>query len=151
MATTYDSVTIAEYMLSLSLEKRIVLNVTKVQKLLYMAYGTFLAKKTRTISSEPPKAWPFGPVFPRTRNKVDFGSIRPLDWSGFEEIKKDEELTESLNLIIEKYSKFSASKLSDWSHREGGPWDKATKMNGFKWGDVIPDEFIVEYFSNLNI
>ncbi len=139
-------------MLSLAYEKRIVLNVTKVQKLLYMAYGHFLSKNDIQISKETPKAWPYGPVFPRTRKKVDYNHILPLSDPEFEEIKKDIELTAKLNSIIETYSKFSASQLSDWSHAERGPWDKATKQPGFKWGVTeIPNEFITDYFSTIEI
>lgn len=39
----YDSVLVANYLLALANEKGIILNTTKVQKLLYMAYGFLLA------------------------------------------------------------------------------------------------------------
>lgn len=148
----FDSVIIAEYMLSLAHERRIVLNVTKVQKLLYMAYGYFLAKENLKISEESPKAWPYGPVFPRTRKKVDYDNVMTLDDPKFKEIKEEKNLTKKLTEIIEKYSKFSASKLSDWSHAQGGPWHRTTQMSNFKWGITeIPEEYIKEYFLKLDI
>lgn len=147
----YDSVLIAKYMLSLAYEKRIALNITKVQKMLYMAYGYFLSKG-RQISTEAPKAWPYGPVFPRTRKNVDYQNILTLDNEIFDEIKVDNELTDKLNDIIAKYAGFTATELSDWSHMDGGPWDRTTKQDGFKWGiTAIPDEFIKEYFDELNV
>lgn len=65
----YDSVLVANYLLALANEKGVILNTTKVQKLLYMAYGLLLAEKNRIITDEQPKAWPYGPVFPKTRKK----------------------------------------------------------------------------------
>ncbi|MBF9253073.1 DUF4065 domain-containing protein [Pontibacter sp. 172403-2] len=147
----YDSVLLAKYMMALAYEKRIVLNVTKVQKLLYIVYGYYLSKYNHPITVEMPKAWPYGPVFPRTRKEVDYTNILPLSSEEFKEIREDQELTEVLNRVIEKYAPFSASRLSDWSHIEGGPWDKTTKQKGFDWSHPIPNEYIAEYFSSMNI
>lgn len=148
----YDSVVIAEYMLSLAYNKRVVLNVTKVQKLLYIAYGYFLAVEGRHISTEAPKAWPYGPVFPRTRKKVDYSNVLPLEAPKFNEIKKEDKLSLKLEEIIDTYAGYSASQLSDWSHMKGGPWERTTKLKDFKWGITpISDDFITDYFTDLNI
>lgn len=148
----FDSVTIAEYMLSLAYERRIVLNMTKIQKLLYLAYGKILADSGVEISKESPKAWPYGPVFPRVHKKVKLDNVKTLDDSCFDELRADTGLTDTLIRIIEKYSKFSASQLSDWSHLENGPWDKTTKQEGFKWGVTeIPNQYISEYFSKIDL
>ena len=45
----YNSVTAAKYLLALAISKRKILNVTKTQKLLYIAYGYFLSKKNRVL------------------------------------------------------------------------------------------------------
>lgn len=147
----YDSVIGAKLLLALAYEKGIVLNVTKVQKLLYIVYSYFLAKNDQQIFSESPKAWPYGPVFPRTRNKVDFGIVYKRDNEELDDIIQNSELIEKMQSVIEKYSKFSSKELSDWSHVEGSPWDKTTKMENFNWGIHIPNEYIKEYFSNLEI
>lgn len=146
---SYDSVLAAKYLLAIAYSKGEVLNVTKVQKLLYMAYGYFLAKRNRIILEEAPKAWPYGPVFPRTRKKVDYSKIIPLESAEFSSIKEDEEVTDFFNLLIDKYSHFTASQLSEWSHKDGGPWDKMTKKKGFNWNASISDEYIQEYFSKI--
>lgn len=148
---TYDSVLAANYLLALAYDDGIVLNVTKVQKLLYMAYGYFLAKEKRTILKEEPKAWPYGPVFPRTRKKANYENIISLNDPQFDEIKQDAELTDLFRRLIHKYAKFTASQLSEWSHEEGGPWYKATKQSDFKWNHEIPNDLIVEYFSKIKI
>lgn len=147
----YDSVLGAKYLLALAYEKNIALNVTKVQKLLYILYCYFLAKHNRQIFEETPKAWPYGPVFPRTRNKVDFGKVYKTSDFLFQDISREEILNEKFNSVIEKYSHFSASQLSDWSHMDGSPWDKTVKKDGFNWGDYIPNEYIIDYFKELEI
>lgn len=148
---TYDSVLAAKYLLALAFEKNIVLNVTKVQKMLYIAYGYFLANHNVNIVNEQPKAWPYGPVFPRTRKKVDYDVVLKKDDIEFAEISQDTKVTEAFNNIIEKYSKYSASQLSEWSHMKGGPWEQSTKQNGFDWNQPIPDSFIKNYFQDLNV
>ena len=147
---TYDSVILAKFLLALAYSKGKVLNVTKVQKLLYMAYGFFLAEKDRVLISESPKAWPFGPVFPKTRKKVNFSQVISIDSEEFSELKNDIEVCEFFNTLIDKYSKYTASQLSEWSHAEGGPWDLTTKQKGFKWNSSIDDDLIKNYFSTIN-
>ncbi len=149
----FDSVTIAEYIRSLAYEKRMMLNMTQIQKLLYMAYGYFLAHKNVVISSEAPKAWPFGPVYPRVHSKVKLNApIKDINDELFAKINADKDFKEKLDEIVSKYSKFSASQLSNWSHAENGPWDKTTKQENFKWGVVeIPQQYIKEYFLTLTV
>lgn len=151
-AKIYDSQDVANFMHAISNEHKQKLNVTKVQKLLYIAYGYLLANKNRYLCAEKPYAWPYGPVFPRTRKKaVDYEKVQSIDDSRFEDLKKDKEVYEALDGIIAKYSIFSASKLSAWSHEEGGPWDKALKSSGGKYNVQISDEHIKEYFKELNV
>lgn len=148
---SYDSVKAAKYLLALAYSKGIVLNVTKVQKMLFIAYGYFLAAHNHQLLTEAPKAWPFGPVFPRTRKRIDFGKIVPLTDPDLADISEDEFVTNAFNNIIDKYADFTASQLSDWSHMKGSPWDKTTKQTGFDWNQTIPDNFIKDYFSEVNV
>ena len=147
----YDSVTVANYLLALAYKKGIVLNVTKVQKLLFIAYGYFLAHYNQQLFNEKPKAWPYGPVFPKTRKQVDYSKIIDVEDASLKDIAADSEVSDALNRIIDKYSKFSSTQLSDWSHMPGSPWDKTTKEATFTWDYPIPDEYIKEYFSGIEI
>ncbi|WP_312311415.1 Panacea domain-containing protein [Empedobacter brevis] len=145
----YDSVEGAKLLLALAYSEGIVLNVTKIQKMLYIVYAYYLSKKDFNIFSETPKAWPYGPVFPRTRNKVDFSKLYKID--DLEEIKEDEDLKAIMKYVIKKYSNFSAGQLSDWSHMPNGPWDLTVKQPGFKWGDHIEDNYMKDYFEKYKI
>lgn len=147
---TYDSVIAARYLLAVAFSKGKILNVTKVQKLLYIAYGYFLAKKRRVLLDEKPRAWPYGPVFPKTREEVDYENVIPLDSDEFQDIKQDEAIKHFFDYLIDEYAKYTASQLSDWSHSEGSPWDRTTRQTNFKWNRAIPDEYISAYFSTFS-
>lgn len=146
---TYDSRLIASYMLSLADEKGMRLNTTQTQKLLYISYGMALAKYDNSrIIDESPQAWPFGPVFPKTR-KIDYVKIRNVNDPYYSELKEEEELKLLLSLVIDKFGSIPANKLSDWSHEPNSPWEKTTKIEGFKWGMQISDNDIKQYFANF--
>ncbi len=149
---TYDSVLVAEYMLSIAKDRNIELNVTKTQKMLYIIYGYYLANyNNHQIFTENPQAWPFGPVFARSQKKVDYTNVLPLDSSNFDKIREDKILTELIITVVEKYYKYSASKLSEWSHEKNGPWHKATQQEGFKWSTPIPNSLIQTYFKQVTV
>jgi uncharacterized phage-associated protein len=147
---TYDSILAAQYLRALGHKEGIILNVTKVQKLLFIAYGVYLAATGHILLDESPKAWPFGPVFPKTRTKVDYGQIIAIDHSCFEKIAQDDFVTKLFEDLINTYSPTSASALSEWSHMEGSPWYLTTKLPGFKWNDPIKNEFILDFFKRKN-
>jgi uncharacterized phage-associated protein len=147
---SYDSILVAEYMLSIAQRQHINLNVTKVQKLLYIIYGYFLAKFDHQIITENPKAWPFGPVFPRSQKKVDYSNIIPIENPKFNEIKGDVLLTQMITKIISDYSSVSAQRLVQWSHQEGSPWHQAI-CNGQKWNTPIDNESIKAYFQSFSL
>ena len=44
--------------------------------------------------------------------------------------------------------RYMASQLSNWSHKSGSPWDRAT-AGGKELQVQIPNEFIREYFSKM--
>jgi uncharacterized phage-associated protein len=148
---TYDSVLLARYLVALAYSKGIVLNMTKLQKLLFILYGYYQATHNHRIITEHPQAWPYGPVFPRVHKFVDVTKPSALDNLEFSEIVQDDLLNQTLNTIISKYSVYNASQLSGWSHMTGSPWERTTQTKDFKWSKEIPDEYISEYFSAKSI
>lgn len=147
----YNSVTTATYIVALANSKKIGINMTKVQKLLYIAYGIYLAVKNSRLTNEHPQAWPYGPVFPTTRNKLikkELFNIN-LDDPVLNEIKKDAEINSLMELVFSVFGKMNAVSLSEWSHQEGSPWFKTVHSNDFKWGNSIPDELIRDYFKTM--
>lgn len=147
----YNSVIVAKYIIATANERRVAINITKVQKLLYIAYGFYLAVTGNRLTNEYPHAWPYGPVFPTTRNKlvdVDLYSIL-FDDPELSSISQDDEMADLMNLVFNAFGGWTASALTAWSHAEGTPWERTTDAEGFKWGDIIPDEYIKSYFSSM--
>lgn len=147
----YSSVLIARYIVAMAQDKGLPINMTKVQKLLYIAYGIYLAIKDERLIDEHPQAWPYGPVFPSTRNKLlkeNFYDIR-IDNPEFAELRINAELNSLLNLVFNNFGDWTASELSQWSHTDGSPWEKTVNQEDFSWGNIISDEDIKSYFSMI--
>lgn len=147
----YDSVTVACYIAAMANGRKIGMNMTKLQKLLYIAYGTYLAVEERRLTNEHPQAWPYGPVFPAARNRLlkkDL-SLVTLDSPEVRKIKDDGEMKSLVSLVLDGFGGKNATTLAVWSHQSGSPWDRAASREGFSWGGRIPDEFIYEYFKSI--
>lgn len=149
----YDSLTVACYIAAMVNAKGLGINMTKLQKLLYIAYGTYLAVKGGRLTNEHPQAWPYGPVFPTTRNKLlkkDLSRIN-LSYPMLNDIKDDADMQSLIMLVLNGFGNKNATTLSIWSHQSGSPWDRTVSQEGFSWGARIPDEYIKEYFSSIII
>lgn len=149
----YHSVDVAWAIIAYANSNKYYINMTKLQKLLYITYGTYLAVKNERLTDEHPQAWPYGPVFPTTRNKllsIEFDSISSTD-SCLEKINEDSEIQSLLKIVFRAFGSSNAASLSEWSHEVGSPWDRTVKQVGFKWGNRIPDDYIREYFNGIII
>lgn len=147
----YNSVTMARLIVAYANDNGFSINMTKAQKLLYIAYGLYLAVNKKRLVNEHPQAWPYGPVFPTTRNKllkVDMYAIRMND-EELAEMAKDEDAMGLLDLVFRSFGNWTASELTGWSHKEGSPWDITVNTENFRWGDTISDDDINYYFSSI--
>lgn len=148
---SYTSVNIARYIIAVANHKGKTINMTKLQKLLYITYGVYLAVNDCRLFKEHPQAWPYGPVFPTTRNKllrVDFCGINFKD-EEFDSLRSDDEINGLLDLVFRNFGDWTASQLTEWSHRNGTAWERTTELENFDWGDHIPDNFIKSYFKMI--
>lgn len=130
------------------------MNMTKMQKLLYIIYGAYLRIYGERLLNEHPQAWPYGPVFPTTRTrllKYDFDTISVENITGKERqaIENDAKLNGVIDFVFKHFGDWNAGQLSEWSHSDGSPWHQTTNRSGFKWGDTIPDEWIRDYFNTI--
>ena len=143
----------AFYLIAKANEARIGINVTKAQKLLYIVYGVYLRVYGERLLNEHPKAWPYGPVFPTTRKAIlKRITAEELEFpmsEVSEELKADEKLNKAIDFALKHFGGWNAGQLTTWSHQEGTPWSQTVDFPGFKWGAVIPDEFIYAYFLKL--
>lgn len=128
--------------------KYVNLNKTQTLKLLFMCYGTYLAVNGKRLFDETPKAWVYGPVFPRVYRTFDRRQLLTgLTQEQIDAFNQDRVAIGIINAVIDRYSSYGAYTLSEWSHQEGSPWSQ-TVNEGEKliWGKEIKDEIIKEYF-----
>lgn len=122
------SSTIADFFLT-----KEALTPKKVQKLVYYAYAWFIALNNQdadnienVLFDEAPEAWMHGPVFPSLYQRFkEYGwheIPRQKDNIKFE----NEDIESFLNIIWEKFGKFSADDLEFMTHQET-PWRNARK------------------------
>ena len=146
----YRSIELAKYIIAYANKNMYAINMTKLQKLLYIVYGTSLAIYNERIIDEHPQAWPYGPVFPTTRNKLlkeVFEEIT-FDDADVVRIKDDTRTKQIVAAVFRAFGRYNAGTLSAWSHQPNSPWERTTLKDGFKWGDRIDDESIRVYFDS---
>ena len=150
--TTYDSVAVARFLVALANERGVFLNITKVQKLLYISYGVGLAAFGQRIADESPRAWPYGPVFPKTREALigsDFGAVTFDGSPDLSLMKRDERLYSCVASALKTFGSWTAGQLTAWSHKKGSPWWRVAEEDLNAWNSPIPDDYIVAYFSKF--
>lgn len=150
----YTSLAVGTYLICRAREARVVMNITKLMKLLYVAYGLYLARTGQRLTDEYPKAWPYGPVFPRVRRcylREEFEAVQPADIapSQAQAMQCDKEFSWVISVVIGYFGPWNAGSLTEWSHKHGGPWELTTRLDGFKYGWPIPDEWIYAYFQPI--
>lgn len=124
-------------------------NNTKIQKLLYCCYGSVLAVFGQRLCDEYPRAWQYGPVFPRVFNyikkrKGDIALYHP-------DFSLPDELRALLEKVIDIFGKYDAVPLSKWTHKPGSPWDTVVNQldgEGGGLNNFIPDDLIANYFKS---
>lgn len=147
----YDSVVVAFYIVAWANKHKVSINLTKTQKLLYIAYGANLVIGKDRLCGEHPQAWPYGPVFPATRErllKTDIPAVT-MEHPLLAEVKDDKYLAFLMEFVFKGFGAKTAGQLTVWSHRPDSAWDETTHMPRFKWGKEIPDAYIQEDFSKM--
>lgn len=149
----HDPRAIANKILDIREEAGEPLTLMQLIKLAYIADGWALVLLKKPLSSEPPEAWSYGPVYRsvyhafagigaqpvRTRAYVR-GSSVPVT----ESFTDDEEAL--IRMVVGSYGKLSAYTLSNLTHQPGTPWDKARK-NGL-YADIDTEE-MRKHFESL--
>ena len=114
-----DSIDVARHLMALLSERDIGYGNIKIQKLLYIIYGAYLALYGEEAFSEEPRYFPYGPMFPRVYRQMDKHKLTPLTV-----IFKKEHLNEVIEEVIEVFGEYTGRALSNWSHKEDSPWFK---------------------------
>jgi uncharacterized phage-associated protein len=153
-----DSVEFAKYIIlrfnkaNETRETSIELGETKLQKLLYICDGFILAAGINLIG-EVPKAWNYGPVYPRVHkwiNKTPDAFTSPQNCD-FATLKRIEEINAQalVDKVILVYGVRTAGDLSAWSHRPGSPWEQALERGKGLMNSPIDKADMKHYFKGL--
>lgn len=136
----------------------VMLNKTQINKILFIIYGVYLAKTGKHLfKDDKPKAWPFGPVFPRVYKNIDTSEIiTGFSKDKIDEFKHEEGVLQLVIDTVEKLYNCSAISLTRWSHKEGSPWyttiyqldNDNNIIDQKKWNSEITDQSIQEYFQH---
>lgn len=124
------------------------LSQMKLQKLVYIAHGWSLALRSKPLVSGEFQAWKWGPVMPSLYKRFAMFGSGPIDVDallppkGFD--REESALLEKIWLV---YRRYTASQLSDMTHRRDTPWSEA--YNPEVRGAVIRNDAIREHYSGL--
>lgn len=135
----------------------------KLQKLVHITNGWWLAYRTEPLLNEQPEVWKYGPVFASLYNVLkEFGRTpiltkqkdnpfepEPVIEKGSEDKKSDE--VQLIDWIWQRYGAKSAFELSDITHQRNSPWRKVVeKLNSrVPFHTKIPDDVIREHYKGL--
>jgi uncharacterized phage-associated protein len=133
----------------------------KLQKLVYIAYGWWLAFHDKPILSEQPQVWTHGPVFKRLYHTLKHFGRRSIESTQretpFEAPPRvhdgDEEVHQLLDWVWERYGAQSSFALSDLTHRPGSPWRQVATRYNFKvpQDTHIPVDVIRDHYRKLAV
>lgn len=131
----------------------------KLQKLVFYAYGWWLASHEQPLTNEGPQVWQYGPVFPSLYAALasfGMGGIaapqRAVPIGRAPIIPDDEqEVLDLLEWVWGRYGGHSAGKLSDMTHADGTPWQEEAAAFNYRVprNHPISDERIRTYFRAL--
>lgn len=147
-----SSIEYAKLIAWLSLAKHnVTLGKTQLQKLLFIFYGLCLAEYNIVpFADDTPKAFPFGPVFPRPYKRYS-GVVGNLTMEEKSKFIESPNLLKLATNVVDEFCRFSAMRLSEWSHREGSPWKKAVYRDGKPaWGREIDKSDIEDFFKRAD-
>lgn len=140
-----DSIDVGRAIRYVGMTKNMQLNMTQLNKLLYIAYGVHLVRQKQRLTAEHPAAWPYGPVFPRMNNKLKLSdAIIDIEYRSLAD-----DIRRLLNEIVSIFGPIKANILSAWSHEPGSPWALALERSNGKWNQKLDDEDIFDYFYNF--
>lgn len=134
----------------------------KLQKLLYLANGWWIAAKGEPLFDERPEVWRYGPVFSPIYRAFSGAGRAPLtklrgagpfggDAPRVPNNPESQPVLQLVDWIWDEYGGLSGVALSDLTHDIGTPWRTIAQANNYSvpMGMQIPADDDREYFSSL--
>lgn len=153
----YPALAVAHAFVTKGIKEDAPITQMKLQKLVFFAHGLYLATEhSRPLINENFQAWKFGPVVPEIYHAYKYygdEKITDFFWMFGSESKWDEMLKnadqksqEAIDATWSSLKTMDAIKLSNWTHKEGSPWQKIYKPGIPNL--EIPNESIEHYFKS---
>jgi uncharacterized phage-associated protein len=121
----------------------------QLQKLVYIAYGFYLAALNEQLFHDKIEAWPLGPVIPNLYHELKrygWGYVtEPIINAG--EIDPGESARTIIEEVWKSYRDFSAEELSSLTHQPGSPW--AAVWDPGSRHVRVPDDVIRTHYQRL--
>lgn len=147
------------YLIQYAAQKRhhTLLNKTQINKILFYVYGAYLADTgDKLFNDDTPKAWVFGPVFPRVYRRVDFNkTIKSFSDDMVDAFNSNKKALRLVASVVDRVYNRTAISLVQWSHQDDSPWYKTVYIQDVDgnlieqkpWNTRIDDDLIKSYFS----
>ena len=159
----YPAKAIANYFLDLGAARKAEISPLKLQKLVYVSHGWYLALAgAPLVDDEFPEAWRYGPVFPSLYHEFKHYGRNPitgratdiapagdtLEWTTPHVKDNDADIHTLLDRIWEVYGDFTGIQLSNITHAPGTPWESVWQENQGMKNVHISNELIKQYYQN---
>ncbi len=156
----FDSKAVANHFLDLAESENEAISPMKIQKLVYIAHGWYLALTEKPLLDEYVQAWKYGPVIPTlfhefkrfgreaiTEPATDFD---PRNNTFAKTIMSDDKYVKAiLEKVYEVYGDFTAIQLSNLTHQPDTPWAETWAKSEGTRNVNIENELIKGHFQEL--
>ncbi len=151
---SYKPAIVANAVLHSAISRGIPVNHLKLHKLVFFVHAWSLVLYGRSVVSEQPEAWSFGPTFENLfyrlnmqghREVVDYITTlepRSGELQGVIPHPDDGKTWTVVNQVMDRYGGFSGELLSTLGHEPGGPWEQARLQQLV----LIPDDLIRDFY-----
>lgn len=143
---TLDSVLLINSIAHVGVTAGYPITQSRAQIILYCLYGTRLASGQGRLEIEHPQMWKYGPVFPRAYKRGALEDRSACAQAYRELLEREPDLVGPLST---KTQAMMATPMADLNAVHKGaqsPYGKILSQNPDKWGTLIPDEVIAEFF-----
>lgn len=140
-----------EYNNGKSYNCQILMSCKRLQKLLYFSDIIYMkAHNGESMFKDDFYAWPSGPVIPSVYDefmKYQDGTMLPLE--GYH-TPNTECMNQALQYVFEQTEDISTETLVELSHKPGGPWSKVYNPNDAMHLQIIPKDYMYDFYQNNN-
>ncbi|MDY7095195.1 MAG: DUF4065 domain-containing protein [Acidobacteriota bacterium] len=154
----YPSLAIANYFIDRGASEKDFMDPLRIQKLVYIAHGWYLAVYGEPLLKEKVQAWKYGPVIPSLyRNFKVYGNgpiLDPaLDLESFDvtipQVPEDDTKARAvLDRVWELYRPYSGVRLSNLTHQPDTPWHAIWSQRS-DGKAKIPNDLIQNHFIQI--